>query len=146
MPGEIITPPANVVDLDAERAKARAEALATDATRRSGIQAAFARHLPISGVQALLDTCLADHACTPEAAGLKLLDHIGAQGAPINGALTLTPGEDEADKRVSAQVDALLARMGQQGGQQGCAAPAHHVHARAAGRKYHPPQDIPSAR
>lgn len=112
MPGEIITPPANVVDLDAERAKARAEALAADATRRSAVQAAFARHMAVSGVQALLETCLADHACTPEAAGLKLLDHIGSQGAPINGALALAPGEDEQDKRVLGQVDALLARMG----------------------------------
>lgn len=104
--------PANVVDLDAERAKARADALAADATRRAAIQTAFARHLPVSGVQALLDTCLADHACTPEAAGLKLLDHIGSQGAPINGALGLAVGEDEADKRVAGQVDALMARMG----------------------------------
>ena len=102
----------NVVDIQAAMDKAAAQALAKDASRRAAIQTAFARHLPVSGVQALLDTCLADHACTPEAAGLKLLDHIGAQGAPINGALTLTPGEDEADKRVSAQVDALLARMG----------------------------------
>lgn len=112
VPTDPTNPTGNIVDLDAERAKARAEALAADASRRAAIQTAFARHLPVSGVQALLDTCLADHACTPEAAGLKLLDHIGAQGAPINGALTLTPGEDEADKRVSAQVDALLARMG----------------------------------
>lgn len=111
-PTVIDNPTGNIVDLDAERAKARAEALAADASRRAAIQTAFARHLPVSGVQALLDTCLADHACTPEAAGLKLLDHIGAQGAPINGALTLTPGEDEADKRVLGQVDALLARMG----------------------------------
>ncbi len=106
------TTPTNVVDLDAERARAAAEALAADATRRTAVQGAFAKHMAVSGVQALLDTCLADHACTVEAAGLKLLAHLGSQAEPINGPLALHPGEDEQDKRVLGQVDALLARMG----------------------------------
>lgn len=109
---ETVIDPTNVIDLKAEREKAKAEALAADASRRSAVQGVFARHIGVEGVPALQDACLADHACTPEAAGLKLLAHIGAQATPINGSMALTPGEDEADKRVAAQTDALLARMG----------------------------------
>lgn len=106
------TPPDNVVDIDAVRAEAKAQALAADRDRRAAIQARFTRHLAVAGVPALLDACLDDPACQPEAAGLKLLDHIGAAATPINGALGIAPGEDEQDKRIGAQVDALLARMG----------------------------------
>lgn len=103
----------NVVDIEAARKEAAAQALAADRERRAAIRARFARHLPMAGVQTLLDACLDDAACSPEAAGLKLLDHIGAGATPVNGALGIAAGEDEQDKRIGAQVDALLARMGQ---------------------------------
>ena len=107
-----IDDPTNVVDLDAERKKAATEALAADGSRRSAIQAAFTRHKHVAGAQELMDACMADHACTPEAAGLKLLEHIGSQATPINGPSTLEVTKDEGDKRINAQVDALLSRMG----------------------------------
>ena len=110
MPTETQT--ADVVDLNAEIAKAKAEALAADRGRRTAIHTAYARHMSVTGVQDLLAKCLDDHTCTPEAAGLKLLDHIGSQASPINGSMALSVTEDEADKRISAQTDALLARMG----------------------------------
>jgi len=106
------TPPDNVVDIDAVRAEAKAQALAADRERRAAIQARFTRHLAMAGVPALLDACLDDAACQPEAAGLKLLDHIGAAATPINGALGIAPGEDEQDKHHRAASDALLARAG----------------------------------
>lgn len=106
------TPPDNVVDIDAVRAEAKAQALAADRERRAAIQARFARHLPMAGVQTLLDACLDDAACSPEAAGLKLLDHIGAGATPINGALGIVAGDDESDKLRGAATDALLARAG----------------------------------
>lgn len=107
-----IDDPTNVVDLDAERKKAAAEALAADQNRRTAIQAAFMRHKHVTGAQELMDACMADHACTPEAAGLKLLEHIGSQATPINGPSTLEVTKDEGDKQIMAQTDALLARMG----------------------------------
>lgn len=107
-----ITPPDNVVDLDAERQRAAAQALAADGTRRNAIRDLFAKHVHVTGVAALMDACAADHTCTPETAGMRLLNHIGSQATPINGAMALTVTEDEADKRIGAQTDALLARMG----------------------------------
>lgn len=106
------TPPDNVVDIEAARKEGAAQALAADRERRAAIQARFTRHLAMAGVPALLDACLDDAACQPEAAGLKLLDHIGAAATPINGALGIAPGEDEQDKHHRAASDALLARAG----------------------------------
>ncbi len=112
MASEITTPPANVVDLDAVRAAASAEALAADQARRTQIRAQYEPFRARAGVAELLDACLDDPAVTPSAAGQRLLAHLGSQAEPINGAGAIRAGEDEADKRIVAQVDALMSRMG----------------------------------
>lgn len=83
--------------------------LAADKARREGIRAAFGPHLHVEGVQAILQQCEDDHATTPEAAGLRLLAHVGKTMQPAAGADVRTI-EDERDKFVAAGVQAVLAR------------------------------------
>lgn len=83
--------------------------LAADQARRAGIRAAFQPHLHADGVQALLQQCEDDHAVTAEAAGLRLLAHVGRAMQPAAGADVRTI-EDERDKFVAAGVQAILAR------------------------------------
>ena len=67
------------------------------------------------GVQALQTEILADPSITVEAAGARLLSHLGKQNEPANpsGAHPrLETVEDEADKRRGAVVQSLLARAG----------------------------------
>ena len=116
-----LTPPAAVVELDAVRAQARTDALAADSKRRTDIRARYERHAALPGVRELLDACLDDVQCTPAAAAERLLDKLGEGGAPAAGGVVISAGEDERDKRVLGQVNALLARMGQ--GQQDGANP-----------------------
>lgn len=102
----------NVVDLEAVRAAARAEALAAEQARAAEIRTLFARHRDRPGVPELLDACLADVSCSPAAASAKLLAKLGETAAPVNGAGAILAGMDESDKRVEAGTAALLARMG----------------------------------
>lgn len=104
--------PDKVVDLEPVRQAAVAAALAADKTRRADIRAQFAPYRGRDGVDALLDDCLDDAAVAAPDAGLRLLAHLGKQAEPINGSGAIAPGEDESDKRIGAQVDALLARVG----------------------------------
>jgi ATP-dependent protease ClpP protease subunit len=83
--------------------------LAADKQRREGIRAMFANHLSVEGVGALQASCEDDHAVTPEAAGTRLLAHIGRGMSPVAGGRVLTI-EDERDKFRSAMTQALLAR------------------------------------
>lgn len=83
--------------------------LAADKARRESIRAAFGPHLHVEGVQAMLQQCEDDHAVTPEAAGLRLLAHVGKTMQPAAGADVRTV-EDERDKFVAAGVQAVLAR------------------------------------
>lgn len=87
-----------------------AQVLAADKERRSAIRAAFASFAAHPGVQALQQQCEDDHAVTADAAGARLLAHLGSTATPVAGKLTTT--EDETDKRRSAAVTALLVRSG----------------------------------
>ncbi len=87
-----------------------AQALAADQARRGEIRAAFAKFGARDGVPALQATCEDDIACTAQAAGLKLLAHLGRDTTPVAGhVVTVT---DEADKRRAGIVDAIMARAG----------------------------------
>lgn len=88
-----------------------ATVLAADQTRRTGIRGAFAAFADRPGVSTLLQQCEDDHSVTPEAAGSKLLAHLGSQATPVAGA-HITTVEDESDKRRDAAVSALLVRSG----------------------------------
>lgn len=70
-------PPANET---AEQIQARV--LAADATRRTGITAAFAMFASLEGSVALRDECLNDTSCTVESANAKLLAHMGKATTP----------------------------------------------------------------
>lgn len=83
--------------------------LAADKARREGIRAAFEPHLSVDGVQAILRQCEDDHTVTPEAAGLRLLAHVGKTMQPAAGGDVRTI-EDERDKFVAAGLQAVLAR------------------------------------
>lgn len=107
MPEEI-TPAAPQATAKTE-AQISAAALAADATRRTDIKALFAKHNGAEGVAPLLAACEADHACSTEQAGLKLLAHLGAGATPIAGTRVVTI-EDETDKFRAAAVLSIQAR------------------------------------
>lgn len=88
--------------------------LAQDAQRRSAIRASFAVHAHAAGVPELQRQCEDDHAMSAQAAGLKLLAHLGStQASATGGAATrIVVESDERDKfRASAQ-NAILAKAG----------------------------------
>lgn len=85
-----------------------AQALAADQARRGEIRAAFAKFAARDGVAALQVACEDDAQCNAQAAGLKLLAHLGRDTTPVAGhVVTVT---DEADKRRAGMVDAIMAR------------------------------------
>ncbi len=87
-----------------------AQALAADQARRGEIRAAFAKFGAREGVAELQAACEDDVQCTAQAAGLKLLAHLGKDTTPVAGhVVTVT---DEADKRRAGIVDAIMARAG----------------------------------
>jgi ATP-dependent protease ClpP protease subunit len=88
-----------------------AEVLAADKARRQGIRDAFAKFCGAAGVAELQRACEDDASVSVEAAGRRLLDHLGAQAEPVAGA-RVTTTEDEADKRREAIVASLLVRAG----------------------------------
>lgn len=85
-------------------------ALLADGTRREAIHASFSKFAERDGVAALRAACQADTACSAEAAGLKLLAHLGANSAPVAGHTSVNTVKDESDKHRDAMVNALLAR------------------------------------
>lgn len=84
--------------------------LAADRARREGIRAQFAPFAAGPGVGELMQRCEDDHAITPEAAGVRLLAHLGAQATPVAGGVSIV--EDEADKRRVAASVSLVVRAG----------------------------------
>lgn len=92
-------------------ATAAAAVLAADKTRRGQIRASFGKFASREGVSALQAECEDDHACTPEAAGLKLLEVLGKGATSVNG-LNIVTLEDETDKARKGTTQALLARAG----------------------------------
>lgn len=88
-----------------------AAVLAADQDRRQAIRGTFASFAGRDGVQELQRQCEDDHAITADAANARLLAHLGRQATPIAGASVVTV-EDEADKRRTAAVSALLVRSG----------------------------------
>jgi ATP-dependent Clp endopeptidase proteolytic subunit ClpP len=88
-----------------------ARAIAQDKERRERIAESFARFSGHEGVPALMATLQADPSVTPEAAGLKLLAHLGANERPVAGHYFVTV-EDERDKRAEAVAASLMVRAG----------------------------------
>lgn len=108
-PAAPATPAAAAPAAPAAQVPDTAAILAADQARRSGIRAAFQPHLAVEGVQALLQQCEDDHTITPEAAGLRLLAHVGRSMQPAAGGDVRTV-EDERDKFRAAGLQAILAR------------------------------------
>lgn len=101
----------NAAAIATAEAAARTAALAADKTRRSGIVAAFAKFSGRPGVADLQKSCEDDHEVTVEAAGIKLLAHLGAGAESVNGQNIVTL-EDETDKVRAGVTRALLVRAG----------------------------------
>lgn len=91
--------------------EARAEVLRIEASRRQSVRASFAPFAAHPGVAEIQRACEDDTTVTPEAAGQRLLAHLGAQATPIAGG-GITTVQDEADKRRGGVVAALLVRAG----------------------------------
>ena len=84
--------------------------LAADRARRDGIRAQFAPFAAGPGVRELQQTCEDDHSITPDAAGSRLLAHLGTQATPVAGGVSTV--EDEGDKRRAAVSASLIVRAG----------------------------------
>lgn len=102
---------AREAEIKAAADAATTAALAADKQRRTTIEGAFAKFGATEGIQAVLKTCLDDHACTVETANAKLLAHLGAGATPIAGNHVVTL-EDETDKFRVAATSALVVRAG----------------------------------
>lgn len=111
---EMTTPASTpaAADLEAVKAKAVAEALAADKTRREGIALAAAKHIGVQGMPDLVKALQDDSTVTVEAAGLKILAKLADGAGPIAGQHTVETTEDETDKRRGAIVAALMVRAG----------------------------------
>lgn len=109
VPGDTpATPAAAPVDVEA----IAAAAVAADRSRRESIATHIsARLMAYEGVPEVVAACQADPSCTPEAAGLRVLAHIGAHEQPIAGHHVVTL-EDERDRRAEAVAASLLVRAG----------------------------------
>lgn len=103
------TAPANPPAAAAPAAPDAAAILAADQARRAAIRAGFQPHLYVEGAQALQQQCEDDPGVTAEAAGLRLLAHVGRTMQPAAGGDIRTI-EDERDKFRAAAVQSILAR------------------------------------
>lgn len=99
------------VDQDAIAAKAREEALAADASRRSAIRAMAKPFMASEGVREEVEACLEDHQVTEAAARERIMNKLGegAEPATPQGAGTTVVG-DPRDQFVAAAGDILVAR------------------------------------
>lgn len=93
----------------AAHSAAATAALAADGVRRTGISAAFAKFTNVAGVADIQAACAADHSCTVEQAGIKLLAHLGSGAAPVAGSYIVTL-EDSRDKFRAGIQASVLAR------------------------------------
>lgn len=93
--------------IEAAKAAARTEALQAEAARVSEIRAMFGPH----GVQhlALMSDCIADQACTAQAASTKLLAALAANATPTAGPTHNVL--DQRDKFIAGASNAILARI-----------------------------------
>lgn len=116
VPAAVVQPAAlPQASLDAANAAlqvaARSDALTQDAARRTAIRASFKFHAALPGVAALQTQCEDDHAISADAAGLRLLAHIGSGASPIAGNYrNVTTVQDEADKVHAGMQQAIFAR------------------------------------
>ena len=96
------------VDIEAIKAKAMAEALQKEETRRNEVKAAFAG---FENTHAnLLADCLADGQCDKVTAQAKLLQALGANEQPLGRPATIV--EAEEDKAKVGMTSAIMARAG----------------------------------
>lgn len=100
-------------DQKAALARARADALAADKTRRDSIRAQFAPFATRSDldVATLQRECEDDIECTPEQAGAKLLAALGKTTTPLGGGSRVEPGsQDETRNYREGAIAALMQR------------------------------------
>lgn len=93
-----------------DAAAIRAAALAEDGQRRADIKAKFSKFADRDGVQALQTVCESDVNISAQTAADKLLAHLGSQASPIAGGVVIV--QDEADKRIEAMTQSIMARAG----------------------------------
>jgi ATP-dependent protease ClpP protease subunit len=104
--------PASVQNTDIENAASQAAqaALRAEATRRKAIRDSFGRFSDEH--RDLLDECLEDIACTPEAASKKLLAKLGEGAEPLRPTNVVNIA-DAREKFVTGAQNAILARAGE---------------------------------
>lgn len=91
-------------------ADTREQVLAAETNRRSEIRSRFGNFADAH--RALLDACLDDAGCTPDAASAKLLAKLGEGVEPLRPAASVSAGVDSRDKFVAGVSNAILARAG----------------------------------
>ncbi|QDQ26708.1 Clp protease ClpP [Chitinimonas arctica] len=99
--------PASATPVDEQAIVARG--IKAEADRRTAIRASFARFQNSEGVAALLTACENDTTLSAQAAGEKLLAHLGRDATPVAGGHVVTV-EDERDKFRAAATESVLAR------------------------------------
>lgn len=90
----------------------RTAAIKAEGERRHGIRASFAKFVERNGVPALLAECENTPSCTVEAAGQKLLAHLGKDSFPIAGHYHVRDTPDRLGEFKQAARDVILARAG----------------------------------
>lgn len=90
----------------------RAAAIQAEAARRNGIRASFGKFSDRDGVQALLTRCENDPSVSVEAAGQKLLAHLGQSSSPIAGHYAVRTDFDRMAEFKAAARDSILMRAG----------------------------------
>jgi ATP-dependent protease ClpP protease subunit len=90
----------------------RAAAIKSEGERRHGIRASFAKFAERDGVSALLAECENTPSISVQAAGLKLLAHLGKDSSPITGHYVPRGTTDRLSEFKQAASDAILARAG----------------------------------
>lgn len=93
-------------------AKSPSEVLAAEKGRRQEVRATFDPFKDRTGVQALMDQVLDDPNIDVQAAGDRLLKHLGTEGGPLAGNPKITVGASEGEKFVEAAGLAIMARSG----------------------------------
>jgi len=97
---------AELVDIEAVKKQAVADALKAEGKRQSDIKAVFTGH---DAHDKLLGECSSNMSCSVDDAKTKLLSAIGKGAKPVTSVEVV---EDERDKFVEAATDALMLRAG----------------------------------
>ena len=86
---------------------------AADRQRRTDIRALGGKFTTWAGVPELLAQCEDDYDCTPDAAGLRMLAHMGKGSEPLGGHYVYRePADDNLHRFKAAATDAILQRGG----------------------------------